>query len=122
MNRSLIAVCTRICAQSYEKRRAFIVAENPMQTTVEAFWQMIWEQKCVLVITFSDGTEICEVCIYTNCLSIYQSIYMVVFAHIELNASPLSGELFLLLANFHWQQQHAVWLHASDQVHGSCPQ
>ena len=52
---------------------------------------MIWEQKCILVITFSDSTEICEVCIYmyTNSLSIDLSIYMVVFAHIELNASPL---------------------------------
>ena len=69
MNRNLIAVCTWICAQSYEKRRAFIIAENPMQTTVEAFWQMIWEQKCVLVIMFSDCTEICEV--YMNSISIY---------------------------------------------------
>ena len=39
--------------QGYKHKRAFIVAEGPMQSTVRNFWKMIYERNCAVVVMTS---------------------------------------------------------------------
>ena len=43
--------------QGYKHKRAFIVAEGPMQSTVRNFWKMIYERNCAVVVMTSDLIE-----------------------------------------------------------------
>ena len=47
--------------QGYKQKRAFIVAESPMQSTVRNFWKMIYEHDCAVVVMtsslFEEGQE-----------------------------------------------------------------
>ena len=39
--------------QGYKHKRAFIVAEGPMESTVRNFWKMIYERNCAVVVMTS---------------------------------------------------------------------
>ena len=41
------------CMQGYKHKRAFIVAEGPMESTVRNFWKMIYERNCAVVVMTS---------------------------------------------------------------------
>ena len=43
--------------QGYKHKRAFIVAEGPMQSTVRNFWKMIYERNCAVVVMTSGLLE-----------------------------------------------------------------
>ena len=43
--------------QGYKHKRAFIVAEGPMQSTVRNFWKMIYDRNCTVVVMTSDLME-----------------------------------------------------------------
>ena len=43
--------------QGYKHKRAFIVAEGPMQNTVRNFWKMIYDRKCAVVVMVSGLVE-----------------------------------------------------------------
>ena len=45
------------CMQGYKHKKAFIVAEGPMQSTVRNFWKMIYERNCVMVVMTSGLVE-----------------------------------------------------------------
>ena len=36
--------------QGYKHKRAFIVAEGPMQSTVRNFWKMVYDRNCAVVV------------------------------------------------------------------------
>ena len=46
-----------IFIQGYKHKRAFIVAEGPMQSTVRNFWKMIYERNCAVVVMTSGLIE-----------------------------------------------------------------
>ena len=46
-----------VFTQGYKHKRAFIVAESPMQSTVRNFWKMIYERNCAVVVMTSDLIE-----------------------------------------------------------------
>ena len=43
--------------QGYKHKRAFIVAEGPMKSTVRNFWKMIYERNCAVVVMTSSLIE-----------------------------------------------------------------
>ena len=43
--------------QGYKHKRAFIVAEGPMKSTVRNFWKMIYERNCAVVVMTSSLVE-----------------------------------------------------------------
>ena len=43
--------------QGYKHKRAFIVAEGPMQSTVRNFWKMVYERNCAVIVMTSDLIE-----------------------------------------------------------------
>ena len=42
-----------VLLQGYKHKRAFIIAEGPMQSTVRNFWKMIYGCKCAVVVMTS---------------------------------------------------------------------
>ena len=48
---------TFVLMQGYKQKRAFIVAEGPMQSTVRNFWKMIYEHNCAVVVMTSSLIE-----------------------------------------------------------------
>ena len=44
-------------AQGYKQKKAFIIAEGPMQNTVRNFWKMIYDRKCAVVVMVSGLVE-----------------------------------------------------------------
>ena len=55
----LIVYSTKIfvSTQGYKHKRAFIVAEGPMKSTVRNFWKMIYERNCAVVVMTSSLVE-----------------------------------------------------------------
>ena len=45
------------CIQGYKRKKAFIVAEGPMQSTVRNWWKMIYEHNCAVVMMTSSLVE-----------------------------------------------------------------
>ena len=39
--------------QGYKHKRAFIVAEGPMDSTMRNFWKMVYEHNCAVVVMTS---------------------------------------------------------------------
>ena len=46
-----------VSMQGYKHKRAFIVAEGPMKSTVRNFWKMIYERNCAVVVMTSSLVE-----------------------------------------------------------------
>ena len=46
-----------VSLQGYKHKRAFIVAEGPMQSTVRNFWKMIYERNSAVVVMTSSLIE-----------------------------------------------------------------
>ena len=47
--------------QGYKQRRAFIIAQSPMESTARDFWKMIYDRKCGVIVMFCDLMEDGEV-------------------------------------------------------------
>ena len=43
--------------QGYKHKKAFIVAEGPMESTVRNFWKMIYDHNCAVVVMTSGLVE-----------------------------------------------------------------
>ena len=43
--------------QGYKQKKAYIIAEGPMESTARNMWKMIYDRKCGAVIMLSDLTE-----------------------------------------------------------------
>ena len=41
-------------AQGYKQRRAFIVAQSPMESTARDFWKMVTDRKCGVIVMLCD--------------------------------------------------------------------
>ena len=50
-------MCKAIYIQGYKQKKAFIIAQGPMETTVRNFWKMIYDRKCAVVVMLSDLVE-----------------------------------------------------------------
>ena len=46
-----------LCSQGYKHKRAFIIAQGPMQNTIRNFWKMIYDRKCAVVVMVSGLVE-----------------------------------------------------------------
>lgn len=51
--------------QGYEKRKAYIITEGPMERTCDHFWHMVYQEQCGLILMLSapkeNGRETCHV-------------------------------------------------------------
>ena len=47
--------------QGYKQRRAFIIAQSPMESTARDFWKMIYDRKCGVIVMLCDLVEDGEV-------------------------------------------------------------
>ena len=43
--------------QGYKQKKAFIIAQGPLQSTVRNFWKMIYDRKCAVVVMTSGLVE-----------------------------------------------------------------
>ena len=57
ISQSIIKEEMFIFLQGYKHKRAFMVAEGPMQSTVRNFWKMIYERNCAVVVMTSGLIE-----------------------------------------------------------------
>ena len=46
-----------ISSQGYKQRKAFIIAEGPMQSTCRAFWKMIMDRECHVIVMLGHLNE-----------------------------------------------------------------
>ena len=60
----IILYCMYACMQAYKQRKAYIIAEGPMSSTVRNMWKVICDRKCGAVIMLSDIIENGMVCVY----------------------------------------------------------
>ena len=49
-------------SQGYKRKRAFIIAQSPMENTVRDFWKMVTDNKVPAIVMLLDATEEDEVC------------------------------------------------------------
>ena len=52
-----------IMLQSYKHKNAFIVTQNPMESTSGDFWQMIVERECRVIVMLCPLLEDGQVCL-----------------------------------------------------------
>ena len=43
--------------QGYKQKRAFIIAEGPMESTARNFWKMIYNRRSAVIVMLSDLVE-----------------------------------------------------------------
>ena len=43
--------------QGYKQKKAFIIAQGPMESTVRNFWKMIYDRQCAVVVMVSGLVE-----------------------------------------------------------------
>ena len=43
--------------QGYKQKKAFIIAQGPMESTVRNFWKMIYDRKSAVIVMLSDLVE-----------------------------------------------------------------
>ena len=48
--------------QGYKSKKAFIIAQSPMENTVRDFWKMVTDNKVPAIVMLLDATEEHEVC------------------------------------------------------------
>ncbi len=49
------------CMQGYKQQKAYIIAQNPLKSTVRNFWKLITDRKCGAVVSLSQLAENGEV-------------------------------------------------------------
>ena len=54
------------CMQGYKQQKAYIIAQNPLKSTVRNFWKLITDRKCGAVVSLSQLSENGEV-VVTEC-------------------------------------------------------
>ena len=47
--------------QGYKHQKAYIIAQNPLKSTVRNFWKVIYDRKCAVVVMLSRLKEKGEV-------------------------------------------------------------
>ncbi len=47
--------------QGYKQQKAFIIAQNPLESTIRNFWKLVTDQKCGAVVMLSQLVETGEV-------------------------------------------------------------
>ena len=47
--------------QGYKQQRAFIIAQNPMQSTARDFWKMVYDRKCGVIVMLCKLVEASKV-------------------------------------------------------------
>lgn len=53
--------------QGYKRKHAFIIAQAPMENTVEDFWRMVYERDCAVIVMLSGMEELGEVSVVCLC-------------------------------------------------------
>ena len=49
--------CSSILIQGYKQKKAYIIAEGPMESTTRNMWKLIYDRKCGVVVMLSDLLE-----------------------------------------------------------------
>ena len=57
----MLVMSVMIVIQGYKKQKAYIVAQDPLQSTVKNFWKVIVDKKCGVVVMLSHLKENKEV-------------------------------------------------------------
>ena len=83
-----VVTCTLACiilshVQGYKHKKAFIIAQSPMESTVKDFWKMIVERECTAVVMLCGFEEDGEVNT-SNIPLLILLCYIVSFTHTEL--------------------------------------
>ena len=53
----LFSQVTFIPMQGYKQKKAYIIAEGPMESTTRNMWKLIYDRKCGVVVMLSDLLE-----------------------------------------------------------------
>ena len=53
----LLSQVTFIPMQGYKQKKAYIIAEGPMESTTRNMWKLIYDRKCGVVVMLSDLLE-----------------------------------------------------------------
>ena len=53
------------CLQSYQRRKAFIACQAPLENTVDDFWRMIWQHRSPIIVVLTQLMEQGVVCLQT---------------------------------------------------------
>ena len=56
-----VIVHSFLYTQGYKHQKAYIIAQNPLQSTVRNFWKVIYDRKCAVVVMLSRLREKGEV-------------------------------------------------------------
>ena len=43
-----------MCVQGYKCINGFVAAQAPLESTIEAFWRMVWEIRCQTIVLLCD--------------------------------------------------------------------
>ena len=46
-----------VLLQGYKQKRAFIIAQSPMESTARDFWKMVHDRKCGVIVMLCDLVE-----------------------------------------------------------------
>ena len=48
---------THACMQGYKQKKAYIIAEGPMESTARNMWKLVYSKKCGAIVMLSDLME-----------------------------------------------------------------
>ena len=53
----MLSQVTFIPMQGYKQKKAYIIAEGPMESTTKNMWKLIYDRKCGVMVMLSDLLE-----------------------------------------------------------------
>ena len=111
--------------QGYKQKKAYIIAQGPLENTCRDFWKMIYERDCCAIVMLSGVAEGGQVSGWGSKLAVSVKVAdMILVSSVSCNSLsfPLSGGVSPLLAGI-WYG--AVWgvycvLDAGDEARWFC--